>query len=295
MYSAWPPGIAAGDVRVAEQAGRGVAEEGLGQVGVAVGHLADRIVAGLALLALAADHLERHDHPIADLEALGLGLGADLDDLAHRLVSHDVANAHRRDEAVHQVQIGPADAGRGDADDRVLGILDDGIGHFLAAQVLLALPADRLHGPLLFAIALDGGHPHGGDDVQGGDGQHHAEGEAGVAALGIARPGQAAQNGDVEHIAGHPRPQALALVGSENRAMPVAISRAPNRTWVVWGVPLRPRKRFTPFGASNPQRPSPRAFWPSMNDIWGVTAGLARTRSVARVMVLPPGSLNVLV
>src|SRR3954471_3694420 len=35
------------------------------------------------------------------------------------------------------------------------------------------------------------------------------------------------------------------------------------------------------------------AFWPSMNDSCGDRAGLARTRSVARVMYLPLGALKV--
>src|SRR5690606_9732812 len=70
---------------------------------------------------------------------------AELDHLAHRLVAHDVARQHSRDEAVHQVQVRAADAGRGDPDDGVLGVLDDRLRHLLAAEVLLALPADRFH------------------------------------------------------------------------------------------------------------------------------------------------------
>jgi hypothetical protein len=83
------------------------------------------------------------------------------------------------------------------------------------------------------------------------------------------------------------------LVGSENSAMPVAISRAPNSACVVDGEVFSPRKRLTPLGASRPHRPRPMAFCPSMNEICGVTAGAARTRSVARVMDLPPGRRNV--
>jgi hypothetical protein len=67
--------------------------------------LADRIVARQTLLALAAGHLERHDDAVADLQPLAGGLGAHLDNLAHRLMPHDVAGAHGRHEAVHQVQV----------------------------------------------------------------------------------------------------------------------------------------------------------------------------------------------
>ncbi len=137
--------VSAGDMRIAEQARGGVAEEGLGQVRIAIGGLADGEVAFPALLAFAADHLERHDHPVADLEALGPGFRARLHDFPHGFVAHDVAGAHGRHHSVHQVQVRATDARRGDPDDRVLRVFDDGIGDGLAAEVLLALPADRLH------------------------------------------------------------------------------------------------------------------------------------------------------
>ena len=99
-----PAGIAAGQMRVAEQAGGGVAEHLVGHILVAVGALADRKIAALALVAFAADDRERHDDPVADLQLLVLG--ADLDDLAHELVAHDVADLHAGHEAVDR------DAGR---------------------------------------------------------------------------------------------------------------------------------------------------------------------------------------
>ena len=51
----------------------------------------------------------------------------------------------RRDEVVEQVQVGAADRAARDLDDGVARILDLGIGHGVAADVLLAVPDQRLH------------------------------------------------------------------------------------------------------------------------------------------------------
>ena len=51
-------------------------------------------------------------------------LGADLLDDAHRLVAEDVALVDERAEHLVEVQVRAAQAGRGDADDRVGGLLD---------------------------------------------------------------------------------------------------------------------------------------------------------------------------
>ena len=93
-----PAWVAASQVGVAEEAGRGVAEHLVGHVLVAVGALADRKVAAPALLAFTADDGEWDDDPVADLERLVAP--ADLDHLAHGLVAHDVAGLHAGHEAV---------------------------------------------------------------------------------------------------------------------------------------------------------------------------------------------------
>ena len=72
----------------------------------------------------AAGDRERHDHPVADPQLVGVDAGTDLDDLAHELVAHHVALLHRRHVAVEQVQVGAADRGRGDPHDRVAGVED---------------------------------------------------------------------------------------------------------------------------------------------------------------------------
>ena len=138
-----PARIAAGQVRVAEQAGRGVAEHLVGHLLVAIGALADREIAAPALLALAAGDRERHHDPVADLELVVRR--ADLDDLAHELVAHDVPGFHPGHEAVVEMQVGAADRAARDLDDRIARRLDPGIGHRVAADVLLAVPAQCSH------------------------------------------------------------------------------------------------------------------------------------------------------
>ena len=59
------------------------------------------------------------------------------------------------DERAHdlvEVQVGAADAGRRDLDDRVGRMLEHGIGHRLHAHVALALPGQRLHSLLLGCV-----------------------------------------------------------------------------------------------------------------------------------------------
>ena len=72
-------------------------------------------------------------------------LGADLLDDAHRLVAEDVALVHERAEHLVEVQVGAADAARGDADDRVGRLLDRRVGDRVDANVALAVPGDCLH------------------------------------------------------------------------------------------------------------------------------------------------------
>ena len=72
-------------------------------------------------------------------------LGADLDDLAHELVAEHVALAHRRDEAVVEVQVRPADRGGRDPHDRVARVQDVRVGHLVYLDVMLVVPAVRSH------------------------------------------------------------------------------------------------------------------------------------------------------
>ena len=188
-----PARVAAGDVRIAIEPRHRVAEEGLGEVGVAVGGLAGGEVLLEALLALAAGHLERHHHAIAHGEAFGLGLRADFHHLAHGFVTHDVAQAHGRHQAVEQVQVRAADAGGGDLDDGVARILDLRIRHALAAQVFLALasrspswrvpPKAQRQGRLRRTVLIRAAR----DQVESGDRQDGAKRHARRAAAGVRR------------------------------------------------------------------------------------------------------------
>ena len=85
-----------------------------------------------------------HDDAVALLQLLDVL--ADLDDHAHRLVAEDVARLHRRHVAVVEVQVGAADAGGRDLDDRVARVLDLRVGDGVDADVALAVPAEGSHG-----------------------------------------------------------------------------------------------------------------------------------------------------
>ena len=91
-------GIAARQMRVAEQTCRGVAKELVGRVAIAIGALTHGKIAAFALIALAADDGARDDDPVSHLERRVLL--ADFDHFAHELVSHDVTEFHAWHEAV---------------------------------------------------------------------------------------------------------------------------------------------------------------------------------------------------
>ncbi len=119
-------------------------EAGAGAVLVVLGGLALAVQAPVAGPAAAAADVERHHHPVADLEVADSW--ADLAHDAHRLVADDVAGGHERGERLVEVQVGSAQAGGRDLDDRVGGVLDRGVGHLLDADLARALPGHCLHG-----------------------------------------------------------------------------------------------------------------------------------------------------
>ena len=136
-------GIAAEHVGIAEQAGRRMSPQLLGHLVIRVRALAARKEALLAEEALAAGDRERHHDAVADFELLVFG--ADLDHLAHGLMAEDVALFHRGHDAVEQMQVRAADGAGRHLDDGIASVLDLGIRHGLAANVVLAVPGQRLH------------------------------------------------------------------------------------------------------------------------------------------------------
>ena len=129
---------------VAEEAGRRVAELRGRHRRVAIGALAHRIIAELALAALAAIDVEGNDDPVA-LPELGVSR-ARLDHLAHELVPEDVAALHRRHQAIHQMKVRTADRAARHLDDHIPSVLDFRVGDVIAANIVRAVPAERLHG-----------------------------------------------------------------------------------------------------------------------------------------------------
>jgi hypothetical protein len=101
----------------------GVAEQR--RTGPLLSHLSGltlRVQALTAHEAGAARDVERHDDPVPRTQPGDLG--ADLFDDAHRFVAEHVAFVEERSEHFVQVQVRPADAGRGHAHDHV-GRFDD--------------------------------------------------------------------------------------------------------------------------------------------------------------------------
>jgi hypothetical protein len=127
------------------------------QLRVAEQHRAHPLLAHLRRLALRLEPLVAHEAmPAGDLERdhdavpdgeLG-DLGADLLDDPHRLVAEHGAGLDERAEHLVQVQVGAAQAGRRDADDRVRRLLDHRIRDVLVVHVSLAVPGQCLHGSL---------------------------------------------------------------------------------------------------------------------------------------------------
>jgi len=93
--------------------------------------------------AVATADRERHHNPVADPEVGNLG--AECHDLAHVLVTEDVARLHRRLVAVEQVEVRPADRAGGDLDDRIARMLDLRVGYGVYSDIAFAVPAECAH------------------------------------------------------------------------------------------------------------------------------------------------------
>ena len=101
-------------------------------------------IARAASTSRAAGNGERHDDPVADRQ-LRRRPGTDLDDLAHELVTEDVAFHHGGDVAVVEVEVGAADRRQRDAHDGVVRVDDLRIGDLVDAHVVHAVPDHSLH------------------------------------------------------------------------------------------------------------------------------------------------------
>jgi hypothetical protein len=92
----------------------------------------------------AAIDVEGNDDPIA-LPELTMSR-ARLDHLAHKLVPEDVAALHRRHQAIHEMKVRTADRAARHLDDDISAVLDFRVGDVIAANIIRAVPAERLHG-----------------------------------------------------------------------------------------------------------------------------------------------------
>ena len=116
------------DGRVGERHARELGLEAVDQVAEdpAAAAGAEAVAALLAEAAAAARGDARDEHAVARLERRDRV--ADLDDRADGLVAEDRPGLHLGDVALEDVQVGPADRRRVDADDRVGRLLDRGSG-----------------------------------------------------------------------------------------------------------------------------------------------------------------------
>jgi hypothetical protein len=114
-----------------------------------LGGLALRLQPLDAREALPARDVERDHHPIAGLDVRDLGAGL-LDD-PHRLVAENVALLEERAHDLVEVEVRAADAGRGNSDNRVGGLLDRRVGHRVDAHIALAVPGHRSHSAPLWS------------------------------------------------------------------------------------------------------------------------------------------------
>ena len=69
-----------------------------------------------------------------------------LDHLAHELMPEDVAALHRRHQAIQQMKVRTADRAARHLDDDIATVLDFRVGDVIAANIVRAVPAERLHG-----------------------------------------------------------------------------------------------------------------------------------------------------
>src|ERR1043165_5391157 len=132
-------GIAARQVRIAEQPRGRVPERGIRELPVAIGPLADREVAAPTLLAFATGNRKRDHDALADAQR-AVDAAPNLDDFSHRLVAHDIALLHAWHEVVIEVQIRAADRAARHLEDRVALMFDFGVGDSVAADVRRAVP-----------------------------------------------------------------------------------------------------------------------------------------------------------
>ena len=118
-------------------------ERGAGVRALGVRNVALRLVAGAAVAAIAAGDGRRHHDAVA-LAQVAHVLAALLDD-ADRLVTEDRSGLHAGKRAADEVQVGAADGARGDADQRIGGLVDLRLADRLEANVADALENDGFH------------------------------------------------------------------------------------------------------------------------------------------------------
>lgn len=99
-----------------------------------IGILTGRVLLQTAEETVSAGNDKGDHHAIAFLQILHLC--AALDDFPHKLMAKNVAVLHLRDLSAIEMQIGAADRRGRDAQNDIVGLLDNGIGDILDANMV---------------------------------------------------------------------------------------------------------------------------------------------------------------
>ena len=132
-------GITTGQMRVAEESGRGVAEHLVAFFLVAVRPLADGVILAATLVAFATEDGEGNDNSFA-LAQRAIHAAAGFDDFAHELVPENVSLLELDHEVIVKVKVAPADRGAGYFNDGIARMLDCRIGDIFNPNIFFAVP-----------------------------------------------------------------------------------------------------------------------------------------------------------
>ena len=136
-------GIMARQMGIAKEASSIMAKHFRGLVCVAICPLTARPLSLFAKEAFATANIERDDNPVSDFQFRILG--ADLDDLPHKLMPQDVATLHCRDVTVVKMKIRATYSGRSNLHDGIAGLFNNGIGDRIKTHVVPTVPNQSSH------------------------------------------------------------------------------------------------------------------------------------------------------
>jgi hypothetical protein len=127
----------------AEEPRRRVAHRLTRDRSIGIGRIAARKEGLFTEEAVAAGDGKWDDDTITPFEIVNAR--AHLDHFSHWFVAENITFFHRWHEAIHQVQIRPANATGGNLDDSIARILDLWVGDVIHPDIALTVPTERFH------------------------------------------------------------------------------------------------------------------------------------------------------